>query len=250
MKQALRAAAWLTIAAAAVTLVHCAGGGAAGSSCTGSCQDATTRLEIADIQRVIAQAVNEAQGQGTAVTIAVVDRSGNVLAVYRMNGARALVTISSGRGVTGGLENLAVPGELAAVAKAITGAYLSSEGNAFSTRTASQIVQEHFDPGENGTPGGPLFGVQFSQLPCSDLANRFSAGTGAGPHRSPLGLSADPGGFPLYRNGVLIGGVGVAADDTYGLDPDINDRDHNLYELIAWAGTYGYSAPADRRADH
>ncbi|MGH8541776.1 MAG: heme-binding protein, partial [Stenotrophobium sp.] len=120
----------------------------------------------------------------------------------------------------------------------------------FSTRTASQIVQEHFDPGENGTPGGPLFGVQFSQLPCSDLANRFSAGTGAGPHRSPLGLSADPGGFPLYRNGVLIGGVGVAADDTYGLDPDINDRDHNLDELIAWAGTYGYSAPADRRADH
>ena len=28
-------------------------------------------------------------------------------------------------------------------------------------RTASQIVQEHFNPGELGKAGGPLFGVQL-----------------------------------------------------------------------------------------
>ena len=32
------------------------------------------------------------------------------------------------------------------IAKAITGAYLSSGGNAFSTRTASEIVQQNFPP--------------------------------------------------------------------------------------------------------
>ena len=41
-------------------------------------------------------------------------------------------------------EGLVVPAAGAAIAKAITGAYLSSSGNAFSTRTASQIVQQFF----------------------------------------------------------------------------------------------------------
>src|SRR3546814_940954 len=96
--------------------------------------------------------------------------------------------------------------------------YLSSGGNAFSTRTASMIVQEHFPPSAatRGLESGPLFGVQFSQLPCSDLAARFNGTTAAnsfiGPKRSPLGLSADPGGLPLYKNGVLVGGVGIMAD--------------------------------------
>ena len=160
---------------------------------------------------MLAQAVAEAQAQNAPATIAVVDRVGNTLAVYRMNGARSVVQITSNRGVTGGLEGLNVPSELAAIAKAITGAYLSSEGNAFSTRTASQIVQQHFNPGELGTPAGPLFGVQFSQLPCSDFSTRFVSGhgVGLGPFRSPLGLSADPGGFPLYKNGTVVGGIGV-----------------------------------------
>ena len=78
--------------------------------------------------------------------------------------------------MTGGLEGIRLPvrrpsvniDPLAAIAKAVTGAYLSSEGNAFSSRTASQIVQEHFNPREDFQPAGPLFGVQFSQLACSD----------------------------------------------------------------------------------
>src|SRR5581483_1307933 len=110
-----------------------------------------------------------------------------------------------------GLDGLAVvPATIAAISKAITGAYLSSEGNAFSTRTASQIVQEHFNPGELGQPGGPLFGVQFSSLPCSDFNTRFSGGgADIGPKRAPLGLSADSGGFPLYKNGTVVGRADV-----------------------------------------
>ncbi|MBS0571175.1 MAG: heme-binding protein, partial [Proteobacteria bacterium] len=194
-------------------------------------------------------AAAEAQAQGKPAVIAVVDRVGNVLAIYKMNGAPHTMTITSGRNVVGGLEGLKVPSELAAIAKAVTGAYLSSEGNAFSTRTASQIVQEHFNPGVLGTPAGPLFGVQFSQLPCSDLATHFTTGTGVGPHNSPLGLSADPGGFPLYKNGTPVGGVGVAADGVYGLDPNVMDTDRSIDEYIAMAGTFGFGAPSDRRAD-
>ncbi len=225
-----------------------AGTGAGAVECNGSCTNASSFLSVAETETIIAQAVTEAQAQGVAGTIAVVDRVGNVLAVFRMNSASTDITIDSGRNVSGGLEGInVIPDTLAAISKAMTGAYLSSEGNAFSTRTASQIVQEHFNPGETGQPGGPLFGVQFSNLPCSDLNTRFSAGADAGPHRTPLGLSADPGGLPLYKNGALVGGIGVIADGVYGLDLNTNDRDRNIDELIAVAGSYGFAAPVDRR---
>ena len=221
------------------------------SPCDGSCATATTRLGVPDVERVIAQAVAEADARGVAATVAVVDRVGNVLGVFRMTGATGTVTITSATSRSGGLEGVTiVPDTLAAIAKAITGAYLSSEGNAFSTRTASQIVQEHFNPGERLAPGGPLFGVQFSQLPCSDLMGRWAGGAAdPGPKRSPLGLAADPGGFPLYKLGTPVGGVGVVADGTYGIDSDVSDRDLDLDELVALAASFGFAAPADRRGE-
>ncbi len=153
--------------------------------------------------------------------------------------------------ITGGLEGIVLPIDAAAaISKAVTGAYLSSEGNAFSSRTASQIVQDHFNPGEKDQPAGPLFGVQFSQLACSDFSGAFNGiGPDVGPKRSPLGLSGDPGGFPLYKDGTVVGGVGVIADDLYSVDANISDVDRSLDEAIAYAATYGFSAPLDRRAE-
>lgn len=236
------------------------GGGAGGdggptisssTGCTGGCAAATpTNLTVAEVNLIVSRAVQEAQARGAAhVTIAVVDRVGNVLGVYQVGGASTF-TITSGRAVTGGLEGInTVPSEYAAISKAITGAYLSSEGNAFTTRTASQIVQEHFNPGQSNAPGGPLFGVQFSSLSCSDVAWSQTAGGTRGPHGSPLGLSADPGGLPLYKNGTVVGGIGVMADGIYSQDLNIQDVDTDTDELIAFAGTSGFSAPNDRRAD-
>ena len=218
--------------------------------CTGSCADTATSLAVADVEGVIARAVAEAQARNVSATIAVVDRVGNVLAVFRMNGAATSVTVRSpGPAISGGLEGVnIVPDSVVAIAKAVTGAYLSTEGNAFSSRTASQIVQDHFNPQDPLQPGGPLFGVQFSQLPCSDLLNRFTGATGAGPYRSPLGLSADPGGFPLYKAGTPVGGVGVTSDALYGFDRNISDVDTDNDELIAIAAMSSLAAPADRRA--
>ena len=213
-------------------------------------------LTVADVQQVIAQAVGEAQARGALATIAVADRVGNVLGVFQMTGAGATVTATSNRlpavatpPVVAGvalrsLEGVSIiPSTLAAIAKAVTGAYLSSSGNAFTTRTASQIVQDHFNPGETFAPSGPLFGVQFSSLPCSDLATRFP--TTQGPHRSPLGLSADPGGLPLYKDGVAVGGIGVISDGIYGLDLQITDIDLDQDELIALAAQTGFEPPED-----
>lgn len=226
------------------------GPGTAGVACDGSCADATSFLTVADVQTVIAQAVAEAQAQGAAATIAVADRVGNVLGVFRMNGVDTGILVTSGGNISGGLEGLEIiPDTLAAIAKAVTASYLSTEGNSFTTRTASQIVQENFNPAEKDQPSGPLFGVQFSQLPCSDLAQRFTAGADAGPKRSPLGLSADPGGLPLYKNGTPVGAIGVIADGQYSLDKVITDFDTSIDELIALAGSSGFAAPQDRRAD-
>jgi len=249
-----RAARALAAGAIAGALAACSGssGSAGASACSGDCAVAASQaLTEADVSRILAQAVFEAQARGLHAHVAVVDRMGNVLGVFSMPGAPATVAIASGLGVRGGLDGIPpgiVPATLAAIAKAITGAYLSSGGNAFTTRTAGQIIQEHFDPGELGQPAGPLYGVQFSQLTCSDVNLHDPAAT-LGPKRSPLGLAADPGGLPLYKDGVLVGGVGVEADGVYSLDRVITDVDSDDEEAIAVAGGAGFAAPDDIRAD-
>ena len=236
-------------ALAASLALGCAGSSGPGSPpCAPNCLSPANFLSAAEVQQVIAQGVGEAQARGALATIAVVDRVGNVLAVFQMTGAAANATITGGRGVTGGLEGQTVPSTLAAIAKALTGAYLSSWGNAFSSRTAGQIVQQNFNPGELDAPSGPLYGVQYSQLSCSDVNTNNPAQT-VGPKRSPLGLSADPGGLPLYKNGALVGGVGVLADGVYGIDLDVFDVDQDAEELIAVAGSTGFSAPEEIRGE-
>ncbi|RVQ66384.1 hypothetical protein EKN06_10140 [Croceicoccus ponticola] len=216
---------------------------------------ASVALSVADVGKIVAQAAAQARADGAPATIAVVDRVGNVLALFMMTGAPAIANISAApNGNNRDAQGLNVPSGAAALAKAITGAYLSSGGNAFSSRTASMIVQQHFPPAPStaGLESGPLFGVQFSQLPCSDLATRYvgaGAGEFIGPKRSPLGLAADPGGFPIYKNGVLVGGIGVIADGSYAFDPNVQDVDRDVDERIALAGTIGFEAPAAIRAD-
>lgn len=228
----------------------CGGGSSKGNSdsraavlnCDGACPN--TSLSPSDVQQILSQASAASAALGVNATFAVTDRVGNVLAVYVMPGASSTTTIRGPIGATGGLEGTTVPATLAAISKAGTGAYLSSQGNAFSTRTASFIVQEHFAPGQRNAPGGPLFGVQFSQLPCSDVKH-----PSLGPRPLPLGLSADPGGIPLYKGGDNVGGLGVELDGLYSFDANIQDTEENSEEQIAMAAAHGFESPPEILAE-
>ena len=174
---------------------------------------ASAQLTSSDVQSVIAQAVTRATALTgsplkTNAVIALTDREGWVLGVWALN------TNSTA----------ADPLVAEAIAKAGTAAFLSSDNNAFSSRTAGFIVQQHFPPGIANKPPGPLVGVNFSQLGFSDI-NKFKApgsviSYGSSPGLTlvapPLpitgGLSGTPGGLPLYKNGRLVGGVGVAGN--------------------------------------
>jgi uncharacterized protein GlcG (DUF336 family) len=231
-----------------LALGSCGGGGGNGGL---QIPSSAASLTVSDVEQVIAQAVAEAQARNAPATIAVVDRVGNVLGIFKMTNAPGSFTINGGRGASGGLEavTLTEPA-FAALAKALTATYFSSAGNAFSSRTAGQIIQQNFDPGQTGAPAGPLFGVQFSQLTCSDVSKRATPGTMIGPHRSPLGFAAQPGGLPLYKNGSVVGAIGVIADTVYSLVTDyLTDTSPDVNELIATAGTGGFQAPTAIRAD-
>jgi uncharacterized protein GlcG (DUF336 family) len=199
-----------------------------------------TNLSPSDIQTILQQAASAATSLGKPVTIVVTDHEGNVLGKFAMTGAPASTTIRSVGANGQGLEGTVAPATEAATAKAATAAFFSTTGNAFSTRTAGFIIQEHFPPGISFRAGGPLYGVQFSSLPCSDIKKPSAR----------LGLSGDPGGLPIYKNGQPAGGIGVEGDGLYTVDRDPTDNDQPFEELIAASGTRGFEAPALIRGDN
>ena len=198
-----------------------------------------TNLSSSDVQTILQQAASAATSLGKAVTIVVTDREGNIIGFFAMPGAPATTTVRSVGTAGQGLEGIVAPASDAATAKASTAAFFSTTGNAFSTRTAGFIIQEHFPPGISFRAGGPLYGVQFSSLPCSDIKKPSAR----------LGLSADPGGLPIYKNGLPAGGIGIEGDGLYTVDRDPADNDQPFEELIAAAGIRGFEAPARIRGD-
>jgi uncharacterized protein GlcG (DUF336 family) len=198
-----------------------------------------TNLTATDVQTILQQAASAAASLGKAVTIVVTDREANILGLFAMPGAPATTTIRSVGAAGQGLEGTVAPSVEAATAKAATAAFFSTSGNAFSTRTAGFIIQEHFPPGISFRAGGPLYGVQFSSLPCGDIKKPSAR----------LGLSADPGGLPIYKDGLLAGGIGIEGDGLYTVDRDPTDNDQPFEEVIAASGIRGFAAPAGIRAD-
>ena len=171
---------------------------------------ADTRMTSNEVERVIAQAISRAQQIEPQAVIAVVDREGFVLGVWSVDGSMDPVAIVD------------------AITKAGTASFLSSDQHAFTSRTAGFIVQQNFPPGVRNRPTGPLVGVNFSNMSFTDV-NRFKnpntgrdiLSTASGTNGAPIvppgspfaaltGLAGSPGGVPLFRDGRLIGGVGVA----------------------------------------
>jgi uncharacterized protein GlcG (DUF336 family) len=117
---------------------------------------------------------------------------------------------------------------------------------ALSTRTIGFLAQSLYPPGIAGTAPGPLLGLQeqYSLIPVgvtNPLNGVYFASANPPPITSdpnlPDGITIFPGGFPLYRNGKLIGAIGVSGD---GVDQD---------DLIAASGTVKFLPPDSIRAD-
>src|SRR5438105_4254996 len=170
------------------------------------------QLNAADVNKIIKQAVTRAAKISPNSVIAVTDREGNVLAVWVVRGGAA------------GDDEIA-----SAVSKAGTAAYLSSNQNAFSSRTAGFIIQQHFPPGVDNAEPGPLVGVGLSNLFFSDINKFRKPGSVISFSSSPgltilpvpfTSLDGTPGGLPLYKNNKLVGGSGVTGEIR---QPIIND---------------------------
>jgi uncharacterized protein GlcG (DUF336 family) len=161
-------------------------------------------LTPAEIQEVVARCVHYARRVPGAdpLSIAVVDVEGNSLGVFHMTGSAGVRSV--------------------ALAKAGTASYFSSDQGSFSTRTAAYIIQDHFPPGLRFQPGGPLYGVEFSNLGASDANPIYFPGPfpGATALNQPGDGNAETeslqarvrgelGGVALFKAGKRVGAVAV-----------------------------------------
>jgi uncharacterized protein GlcG (DUF336 family) len=194
-----------------------AGCGATISSLTSVAPPPASNLTAADVTALI-QAAAQAADPNTMV-IAVVDRAGRILGVYRKPAAQTFAT--------GNFGAQRDTNELA-ISLARTGAFFSNDQAPLSSRTVRFISGIHFPPGISGAANAGLYGIENTNRGCT-LSTNFISGQSLPPARSLSGATTglgittgkadlndsdpgavNPGGVPLFRNGSLIGGIGVA----------------------------------------
>jgi uncharacterized protein GlcG (DUF336 family) len=170
------------------------------------------------------------QGNRARMVIAVADLDGTLLAVYRMPDATVFsidVAIAKARNMTYFNSSAVNPNDLPGV----------PVGTAVTNRTISFGAQPLFPSGINGTDPGPFF-----PLFLKDLANPCTQGSQpknpqAGTTNLQSGIVFFPGSSGLFRNGVLVGGLGVSGD---GVDQD---------DYVTAGGAAGWEPPSTVQAD-
>jgi uncharacterized protein GlcG (DUF336 family) len=186
-------------------------------------------LSTGDLATIYAQAEGSAQQLAPGLVIAIVDRDGRALLV-RQAGTEQAPPAAQGA---------------IAVSKAGTAVFLSSGGEALTTRTAGFIIQQHFPPGIENTPPGPLVGVGFSSMAFSDVNSLHNLD---GSRIPGTRLYGSPGGVPLYKAGAVVAGIGVT-----GAGPEVEDgriTGPDINEEVALAGQVGYEPPAEIQASN
>ncbi|HXJ03919.1 MAG TPA: heme-binding protein [Candidatus Acidoferrum sp.] len=223
----------------ALLLVSCGGGGSAPVSAP--VIPAVQPLQIADVQKIVQAAVNSVNAE---MVVAVVDRAGFVLGVFRTQNAPTMTL--------GNLGQMLDANDVA-VALARTGAFFSNDQAPLSSRTVRFISGIHFPPGVVNQPPAALYGIENTNRGCtlvnsagfqSQIPPSLALGGGFGPgiltgktdamDSSPL--TVNPGGVPIFYQNVVVGGVGVVTSSS----------DLNVAEYAAFAGsTTPRAGPSD-----
>ena len=216
-------------------------------------------LTAADVAQIVNQAVAEANtlraavrlpfGQTATFIIAVTDEGGNILAEYRMQDAlfdAVDVVPSKARNAY----YFSTPEGYQVLKRYVTGNPYDRyawepdpPGGAWAltSRTISFGGQPLFPPGidlEKPATPGPWFDlfVYDTLNPCTE-----GDGPSRGGNRSfanQNGITWFPGSVPLYKNGRLVGGLGVSGD---GVEQN---------DLVSAAGGAGFEPPAELRVDN
>src|SRR5579863_589734 len=198
-------------------------------------------LQVADVQKIVQAAVNSAN---VDMVVAVVDRAGFVLGVFRTQNAPA--TAVGNFGQTFGANDVAV-------ALARTGAFFSNDQAPLSSRTVRFISGIHFPPGVTNQPPADLYGIENTNRGCAlvstvafqnqippplALGGGFGLGvlTGKADAMDSNPLAVNPGGVPIFYQNVVVGGIGVVTSSS----------DPNVAEYAAFVGsTTQRSGPSD-----
>jgi len=203
-------------------------------------------------------AIRRPIGTPAEVNITVVDTSGVVLGIFSTDDAPTFgFDVSAQKARTAAFFSLATAGaqlRAAGFGKFVDAAALDGvmlDGSfAFSDRAVGFLSRPFLPDGINGTPNGPFskpinvwspfnVGLQLALVKPA-LVNILSgnpvSSCSAIPNL-PNGSQIFAGSVPLFKNGVLVGGIGISGD---GIDQD---------DIIASTGSVGFEAPAGVRAD-
>jgi uncharacterized protein GlcG (DUF336 family) len=193
-------------------------------------------LSAADVKQILDQAEAGANltraairlppGSRTRMAISVADLDGTIIGLRRMPDSTVFsvdVAATKARNMVYFNSSARLPADLNQV----------PSGTAVTNRTISFGAQPFFPPGIDGSGLGPFFNL-YSRDTMNPCTQGFQSGA-ANDKRS--GIVFFPGSAGLYRNGVLVGGLGVSGD---GVDQD---------DFVTSAGTKGFEAPDAIRAD-
>jgi uncharacterized protein GlcG (DUF336 family) len=174
----------------------------------------TGGLTIADVNQILQAAIDTANNERAVIRLpdgsrarfvfAIADLNGDLLALYRMPDATIFsvdVAVAKARNMIYFNSKSVDPQDLPGV----------PPGTAVTNRTISFGAQPLFPSGISGTAPGPFFDLfKF------DTANPCTNGHQP---KNPFqnGIVFFPGSVGLYKNGVLVGGLGVSGD---GVDQD------------------------------
>jgi len=206
----------LALAAASALALILGGCGGSGSAAAmpGPPTPAVQPLQIGDVQKIIQAAVNSAS---VDMVVAVVDRAGFVLGIFRTQNAPVNAT---------GNFSASVNANDLAVALARTGAFFSNNQAPLSSRTVRFISGIHFPAGVSNQPPADLYGIENTNRGCT-LTNdpafeslippstALAGGPGLGIITGKKDIvdsdpnAVNPGGVPIFYQNVVLGGIGV-----------------------------------------